>query len=91
MIQTIKPPGPLIPPIIVATNEGTFYLKVMDPKESYRRAFNFVGDGIRTFPNTGEEDDEDLDSIRMGQDMYRVFAAGFLGSTREAITSRELV
>jgi len=48
------------------------------------------GDGIRTFTNTGEEDDEDLDRIRMDMKMYRAFAEGFLESTRDTLTPAEL-
>jgi len=51
--------------------------------------FDF-GDGIRTFTNTGEEDDENLDGIRMDLEMYRAFAAGFLESTRQILTPAEL-
>ncbi|MFO7934674.1 MAG: aminoglycoside phosphotransferase family protein [Bacteroidales bacterium] len=51
--------------------------------------FDF-GDGIRTFTNTGEEDDRNLDGIHMDLDMYRAFAAGFLESTREILTPAEL-
>ncbi|HDS06237.1 MAG TPA: aminoglycoside phosphotransferase family protein [Bacteroides sp.] len=51
--------------------------------------FDF-GDGIRTFTNTGEEDDRDPNNVRMDLDMYRAFASGFLESTREVLTRAEL-
>ncbi len=48
-----------------------------------------MGDGIRTFTNTGEEDDEDLDNIHMDLELYSAFANGFLDSTREILTPVE--
>ncbi|MEZ5072252.1 MAG: aminoglycoside phosphotransferase family protein [Bacteroidales bacterium] len=47
------------------------------------------GDGIRTFTNTGEEDDEDLGNISMNLDMYREFARGFLEATRDILQPAE--
>lgn len=49
-----------------------------------------MGDGIRTFTNTGEEDDEHLDNISMDLELYRAFANGFLDSTREILTPAEI-
>jgi hypothetical protein len=51
--------------------------------------FDF-GDGIRTFTNTSEEDEENLDRVTMDMEMYRAFATGFLESTREILTPGEL-
>jgi hypothetical protein len=48
-----------------------------------------MGDGIRTFTNTGEEDDEDLNNIRMDLELYRSFANGFLDSTRDILNPTE--
>jgi hypothetical protein len=48
-----------------------------------------MGDGIRTFTNTGEEDDENLDNIQMDLELYQAFASGFLDSTREILTPAE--
>jgi len=48
-----------------------------------------MGDGIRTFTNTGEEDDEDLKNIQMDLELYRAFATGFLDATREILTPAE--
>jgi hypothetical protein len=47
------------------------------------------GDGIRTFTNTGEEDDEELDRITMDVVLFEAFASGFLDSTREILTGTE--
>jgi 3-hydroxyacyl-CoA dehydrogenase len=49
-----------------------------------------MGDGIRTFTNTGEEDDEELDSIQMDLELYRAFANGFLDSTRDILSPVEI-
>lgn len=49
-----------------------------------------MGDGIRTFTNTGEEDDENLENISMDLELYRAFANGFLDSTREILTPTEI-
>ena len=48
------------------------------------------GDGIRTFTNTGEEDDENLDNISMDVELFRSFASGFLDSTREVLNQTEI-
>lgn len=48
-----------------------------------------MGDGIRTFTNTGEEDDENLDNIQMDLELYQAFASGFLDSTREILSPAE--
>jgi hypothetical protein len=49
-----------------------------------------MGDGIRTFTNTGEEDDEDLGNVHMDLELYRAFAHGFLDSTREILNPVEI-
>jgi hypothetical protein len=49
-----------------------------------------MGDGIRTFTNTGEEDDENLERIQMDLELYRAFANGFLDATREILTPAEV-
>jgi hypothetical protein len=48
------------------------------------------GDGIRTFTNTGEEDDEELDRITMDLALFEAFASGFLDSTRDILTRTEV-
>ena len=49
-----------------------------------------MGDGIRTFTNTGEEDDENLDNITMDLTLFEAFAKGFLESTREILNPTEV-
>ena len=51
--------------------------------------FDF-GDGIRTFTNTGEEDDENLDNVTMDLELYSAFASGFLDSTRDILNKTEI-
>jgi hypothetical protein len=48
------------------------------------------GDGIRTFTNTGEEDDEHLDRITMDVGLFGAFASGFLDATREILNKPEV-
>lgn len=47
------------------------------------------GDGIRTFTNTGKEDDADLYNVAMDLELYRAFAEGFLDATRGFLTPAE--
>ena len=47
------------------------------------------GDGIRTFTNTGEEDDEDLNRITMDLELYEAFATGFLETTGDILNKTE--
>jgi hypothetical protein len=47
------------------------------------------GDGVRTFTNTGKEDDADLDRITMDIELFEAFASGFLDSTRDILTETE--
>lgn len=48
------------------------------------------GDGIRTFTNTGREDDTDLGNVQMDLGLYEAFAEGFLEATREILTPAEI-
>jgi hypothetical protein len=47
------------------------------------------GDAIRTFTNTGEEDDADLDKVSMNIRYFRAFAEGFLGSAGSMLNKTE--
>lgn len=49
-----------------------------------------MGDGVRTFTNTGEEDDENLDNVTMDLELFRSFATGFLDSTRKILNPTEI-
>ena len=48
------------------------------------------GDGIRTFTNTGEEDDEILENISLDLELFESFASGFLESTRKVLNQTEI-
>ncbi len=47
------------------------------------------GDAIRTFTNTGEEDDADLDKVSMNIRYFKAFAEGFLGSAGSMLNKTE--
>ncbi len=47
------------------------------------------GDAIRTFTNTGEEDDADLNRVGMHIGYFEAFARGFLEATRNMLTPTE--
>ncbi|NLI24836.1 MAG: aminoglycoside phosphotransferase family protein [Bacteroidales bacterium] len=47
------------------------------------------GDAIRTFTNTGEEDDPDLSHISMDLSFFEAFAEGFLGAAGDMLTPLE--
>ena len=47
------------------------------------------GDAIRTFTNTGEEDDPDLSRVSMNLSFFEAFAEGFLGATSNMLTQIE--
>jgi thiamine kinase-like enzyme len=47
------------------------------------------GDAIRTFTNTGEEDDPDLDKVSMNISYFKSFAQGFLENAGEMLNQTE--
>jgi Ser/Thr protein kinase RdoA (MazF antagonist) len=47
------------------------------------------GDAIRTFTNTGEEDDADLNNVSMNIRYFKAFAEGFLGSAGSMLNKTE--
>lgn len=47
------------------------------------------GDAIRTFTNTGEEDDPDLSRISMNLTFFEAFSKGFLGAAGDMLTPLE--
>ncbi|MDB4304185.1 aminoglycoside phosphotransferase family protein, partial [Desulfosarcina sp.] len=50
--------------------------------------FDF-GDAIRTFTNTGNEDEADLSKISMNINLFEGFAKGFLSETKDVLTPEE--
>lgn len=47
------------------------------------------GDSIRTFTNTGEEDDADLSNVSINMDYFKAYAEGYLEETRSTLTATE--
>ena len=53
-------------------------------------SLNDFGDAIRSYTNTGAEDDKCLDNVEMSLDMFRAYAEGYLSEQRESMTQIEL-
>ena len=51
---------------------------------------NDFGDSIRTYTNTGDEDDTDLDRVKMGLEIYRAYTEGYLSEAKSFLSSAEL-
>ncbi len=51
---------------------------------------NDFGDCVRTYTNTGAEDDENLDNISMNIDMFRGLTKGYLSEASSFLTQSEL-
>jgi Ser/Thr protein kinase RdoA (MazF antagonist) len=47
------------------------------------------GDSIRTFTNTGEEDDKNPDHVSINMNYFKSYAEGFLGETRNMLNAAE--
>ncbi len=52
-------------------------------------SLNDFGDAIRSYTNTGAEDDKCLDNVEMSIDMFRAYAEGYLSEQRESMTQSE--
>ena len=53
-------------------------------------SLNDFGDAIRSYANTGAEDDRDLDNVEMSIEMFRAYADGYLSQQRATMTQSEL-
>ncbi len=53
-------------------------------------SLNDFGDAIRSYANTGAEDDRNLDNVEMSIDMFRAYADGYLSQQRATMTQSEL-
>ena len=53
-------------------------------------SLNDFGDAIRSYTNTGAEDDRDLDNVAMSLDMFRAYTQGYLSERRDTMTETEL-
>ena len=53
-------------------------------------SLNDFGDAVRSYTNTGTEDDPCLDNVSMSIDMFRAYADGFLSERKATMTESEL-
>ena len=53
-------------------------------------SLNDFGDAIRSYANTGAEDDRDLDNVELSIEMFRAYADGYLSQQRATMTQSEL-
>ena len=49
-------------------------------------SLNDFGDAIRSYTNTGAEDDKCLDNVEMNIEMFRTYAEGYLSEQRDTMT-----
>lgn len=54
-------------------------------------SLNDFGDAIRSYTNTGAEDDTSLDNVEMDIEMFRSYADGYLSEQRNYMTASEKV
>lgn len=52
-------------------------------------SLNDFGDAIRSYTNTGAEDDKDLSRVEMNIDMFRAYAEGYLSERKDTLTQSE--
>lgn len=52
-------------------------------------ALNDVGDALRSYTNTGAEDDQDLSRVSMDIDRFRSYVAGYLSEMKDALNDCE--
>lgn len=48
------------------------------------------GDAIRSFANSGAEDDRDLDNVNLDLDMFEAYAEGYLSQTKDILIDTEI-
>lgn len=53
-------------------------------------SLNDFGDAVRSYTNTGAEDDPCLENVSMSIDMFRAYADGFLSERKATMTQSEL-
>ena len=53
-------------------------------------SLNDFGDAIRSYANTGEEDDRDLSRVGMSLDMFRAYTEGYLSQRAKQLTEPEI-
>ena len=52
-------------------------------------SLNDFGDAIRSYTNTGAEDDKDLERVSMDIEMFRAYAEGYLSERKQSLTASE--
>lgn len=53
-------------------------------------SLNDFGDAIRSYTNTGAEDDRDLDKVSMSLEMFRAYTEGYLSHRKGTLCEKEL-
>ncbi len=53
-------------------------------------SLNDFGDAIRSYTNTGAEDDKDLDNVEMSMEMFTAYAEGYLHEQKASMVQSEL-
>ena len=51
---------------------------------------NDFGDAIRTFGNTGEEDDRNLDNVSLSMEMFRAYTEGYMAQRKATMSPSEV-
>lgn len=52
-------------------------------------SLNDFGDAIRSYTNTGAEDDENLDNVEMDINMFEAYTKGYLSQRKDSLTENE--
>lgn len=52
-------------------------------------ALNDVGDALRSYTNTGDEDDQDLSRVSMDIDRFRAYVGGYLSEMKDSLNDCE--
>ena len=53
-------------------------------------SLNDFGDAIRSYTNTGEEDDMNLENVGMSLEMFKAYAEGYLHEQKDSMVKSEL-
>lgn len=53
-------------------------------------SLNDFGDAIRSYANTGAEDDADLSNVSLNMELFRAYTEGYLSQRRDTLTPAEL-
>ena len=53
-------------------------------------SLNDFGDAIRSYTNTGAEDDKDLNRVSMSMEIFRAYTEGYLSERKNSMTESEL-